>query len=500
MNNKRFLTLYLYGFMHIIDLYGIWISQITEKMRNLIIIYLALLFLGCNSQKKTDKEGFAFINVNVITMEDEQVLSDYAVIVQDGKIKEIKPAGDIDTSDYETVLDGSGKYLMPGLAEMHAHIPHPNGENDRIEETLFLYLSNGITTIRGMLGHPSHLQLKTEVESGEILGPRIFTSGPSLNGNTVKTTEEANRQVKAQKEAGYDFVKLHPGIRLEVFDEIVRTAKEAGIGFAGHVPVDVGIVHSLKSGFASIDHVDGYLEGLVPANSGVEPDQNGFFGINFAHLADTNLLPELIRLTIENEVWIVPTQSLFTRWASPEPAKSYLEQPEMKYMPEAVLKNWEQQKNNMISNPGYSAKQWEQMMEVRKQIIRELNQKTDLLLLGSDAPQVFNVPGFSIHHELEDLLDCGLTPYEALKTGTVSPAVFFDQKGQFGSISPDASADLVLLNGNPLQDIRHLQHPAGVMVRGKWLDREFLDRELTRIENQDSTGKSADETAAPNNH
>jgi imidazolonepropionase-like amidohydrolase len=450
-------------------------------MKNLILLCLALLFFQCNSQKENDKEGFAFINVNVITMEDDRVLSNYAVVVQDGKIKDIKPADAIDTSDYEHVIDGSGKYLMPGLAEMHAHIPHPNGGNDEIEETLFLYLSNGITTIRGMLGHPYHLQLKADVENGTILGPRIFTSGPSLNGNTVKTVEEAREIVKAQKDAGYDFLKLHSGLRLEVFDEIARTAKEVGMGFAGHVSVDVGIVHALKSGYASIDHVDGYLEGLVPASAGVKPDQNGFFGYNFAHLADTSLLPELIRLTRENNVWVVTTQSLFTRWASPEPAEVYLAQPEMKYMPASTLKQWEQRKTNMISNPNYTAAQWEKMMEVRKTIIRQLNDNTDLLLFGSDAPQVFNVPGFSIHHELQDLLDCGLTPYEALRIGTISPSIYFDKEGDFGSITSGASADLILLNGNPLENIKNLRHPAGVMVRGKWLDREFLDRELEKI-------------------
>jgi imidazolonepropionase-like amidohydrolase len=123
------------------------------------------------------------------------------------------------------------------------------------------------------------------------------------------------------------------------------------------------------------------------------------------------------------------------------------------------------------------------MMEVRKQIIRKLNE-TGLLLLGSDAPQVFNVPGFSIHHELESLIECGLTPYETLKSGTVNPSVFFDRKGEFGLVTIGSSADFILLDKNPLEDIRNLQNPAGVMVRGKWLDRNFLDRELSRIANE----------------
>jgi hypothetical protein len=453
------------------------------KMKNMFFLFLLVLFVQCNQpggNQVSGKVDLVFLHVNVIDMEENRVLPDYAVTVHEGKIKELVPADDIDPDSYKEVIHGSGKYIMPGMAEMHAHIPHPGAENHRIEETLFLYLSNGITTIRGMLGHPQHLQLKEDVEDGKILGPRIFTSGPSLNGNTVTSVEEANRKVIEQQKAGYDFLKLHPGIKLEVFDEIVRSANETGIEFAGHVPVEVGIIHALESGYASIDHVDGYLEGLVPPDAGVNPEQNGFFGINFAHLADTTLLPELIRLTRENNVWIVTTQSLFTRWASPEPAEFYLGQPEMKYMPASTLKEWEQSKNRLTSDPGYQVDQWEKMMAVRKLIIRELYE-TGLLLLGSDAPQVFNVPGFSIHHEIESLLDCGLTPYEVLKTGTLNPAAFFDRQGEFGSITTGASADLILLNDNPLEDIEHLQNPAGVMVRGQWLDRAFLDSELSRI-------------------
>ncbi|THH34946.1 amidohydrolase family protein [Neolewinella litorea] len=420
-------------------------------------------------------------DVNVLTMLDDRVLPDRAVVVADGRISRVVPMDQVDTADFAEVIDGRGQYLLPGLAEMHAHIPHPDeAGDDRIEETLFLYLANGITTVRGMLGHPAHLELRRAVAEGSVLGPRIFTSGPSLNGNTVQTPEEARTKVRAQQEAGYDFLKIHPGIQREVFDTLVATANAVGIDFAGHVPVDVGIRHALSLQYASIDHVDGYLEGLVPESAGVNPAENGFFGYNFAPLIDLDLLPELIRLTEENRVWVVTTESLFTRWASPEPAEVYLRDPEMKYMPGRTLLSWRQNKTNLITAPGYTREQWEQMMATRREIIRRLNE-TGLLLLGSDAPQVFNVPGFSIHHEIDALQAAGLSAYDILRMGTVHPAQYFDRAGEFGTVEPGASADLMLVSGNPLEDMDHLQHPAGVMIRGRWLDQDFLEAGLEGI-------------------
>lgn len=450
-----------------------------------LYLLLATLLLHCSSPTPaitTETSGdLVLTNVNLITMLDDRVLPNRAVVVTDGRITSVLPSDQVDTSAFAEIIDGKGRYLLPGLAEMHAHIPHPSdaGE-DRIEETLFLYLSNGVTTIRGMLGHPYHLELREAVAEGTVLGPRIYTSGPSLNGGTVRTPEEARTQVRAQREAGYDFLKIHPGIQRAVFDTLVATANAVGIDFAGHVPVDVGIRHALESRYAGIDHVDGYLEGLVPESAGVEPGENGFFGYNFAPLVDLDLLPQLIQLTKDNGVWIVTTESLFTRWASPEPAEVYLQQPEMKYMPGGTLYSWRQNKTNLISADNYTREQWEEMMATRREIIRRLND-TGLLLLGSDAPQVFNVPGFSIHREIDALQEAGLSAYDILRMGTVHPARFFGQEGEFGTIEPGASADLMLVAGNPLEDLDHLQNPTGVLIRGRWLDRAFLDRALREI-------------------
>ena len=161
----------------------------------------------------TQAQDLLIENVNVVDVRSGRIIPGQNVLVQDGRIADISVSAGSEFSGDR--LDGENKYLMPGLAEMHAHIPSPDWGRRDTEATLFLYLSNGITTIRGMLGHPAHLELRRKVKMGQVMSPRIFTASPSLNGNTVPTKEEARKKVTAYKEAGYDFLKIHPGIKLE---------------------------------------------------------------------------------------------------------------------------------------------------------------------------------------------------------------------------------------------------------------------------------------------
>lgn len=446
-------------------------------------LFLSMLIIGLSPiscQKKAPEADYAFDNVRIIDVETGAIQPNQTVFVKDGKISLIVPSSEANLDGTMNTIIGGGRYLMPGLAEMHAHIPG-NNNMKLLEETLFLYLSNGVTTIRGMLGQPYHIELKDKVMSGEILGPRIYTSGPSLNGNTVTSTEQADQMVRDQKAAGYDFMKLHPGLTLENFDQIVKTAKEVGMPYAGHVSIDVGVRHAIESDYASIDHVDGYLEGLVPSTIRVNPNANGFFGINFTEIADESLIDELVKLTVEHNVWIVPTQAMMERWVGPTDPEILGEDPEMKYMPPNTLKSWISTKKQVIEAPNYSAEQALAFNELRRKIIKKLHDGGAKFILGSDAPQVFNVPGFSIQRELEAMTRSGFTPLEAIQAGTINPAEFFKVQGEYGVIKPGASADLIMLQDNPLEDINNTRSQLGVMVRGKWMTKSDIYKKLNEI-------------------
>jgi hypothetical protein len=464
-------------------------NQKKKAMRpNLLLLISSFLLLifGCENQPPAeDVEEIIFENVSVIPMNIDRVLTGQSVVIREDTIFSVAPSTEVSPGSKSTVIDGTGKFIMPGIAEMHAHIPNPESSLS-VEDVLFLYLSNGITTIRGMLGHPSHLQLMKDVKEGNVLGPTIFTSTPSFNGNTAATPELTDSLVRVYKTAGYDFIKIHPGVPLASFDKMVETANEVGIGFSGHVPVEVGIRHAIESGYGSIDHADGFIRGIVPDDAGLDLTRNDFFGMSFANDLDEGLIDDLVAMTSKNKVWVVPTQSLFDRWASPVPADEYASQPEMKYLPNPTIDQWVRSKNNLLAND-YNAEDWMTFNNARKRILKALNDNGQGLLLGSDAPQVFNVPGFSIQHEMIGLVAAGISPFDVLRGGTLNVAAFFEQTGEFGQISKGAIADLILLDANPLENINAMKAINGVMVRGRWLDRAFIDRELEKIAEKNET-------------
>ena len=450
-------------------------------MNKLYLLLFARMVAACNqAQKPQTTTAILLENVHVVDVISGSIYENQNIVVDSGMIKAV--VSDIPPSaSFKERIDGSGSYVLPGLTEMHAHIPSPPVSEQRIEETLYLYLSGGVTTIRGMLGHPYHLELRRKVAAGDVLGPRVFTSSPSLNGNTVTSPEEARQKVRQYATDGYDFLKIHPGIRLDVFDTLVATARREQIPFAGHVPVAVGIRHALESGYATIDHVDGYLEGLVPESAGVNPEDNGFFGFNFTDLAEEERMDDLIALTRDQKVWVVPTQSLFERWFAPTEADSLLAQPEMRYMPKSTLQNWKRVKEQYMEDPAWDPEKWKRFDALRLEFIRRLHNQGYGLLLGSDAPQLFNVPGFSLRHEMAGMRRAGLQPVEILRMGTIDPARFFGQEDLWGSVEEGKAADLIMVGENPLEDLEALEGLKGVMVGGTWLSREALDTRLEEI-------------------
>lgn len=422
------------------------------------------------------KTLYAFVGVHVVPMDEERVLENQTVIVADDRVVRVGPVEDVDVPREATTIDGSGLYLMPGLSEMHAHIPSSRAPEEYIANTLFLYVANGITTIRGMLGEASHLELRRAAADGEILAPRIYTSGPSLNGNSVGSPAQADRMVREQKEAGYDFLKLHPGLSRDNFDAIVSTADEVGIPFGGHVSLDVGLARTLEARQATIDHLDGYVEALANSIAG---EGSQFFGLNLAEFADIGEMQRLARRTMEAGVWNVPTMSLFPEFFGN--ADDYLQRFDIRYVSQQQARSWAGNVRQRRGNPLFSPENGILLMELRRQILKELHDAGAGILLGSDAPQIFNVPGFSMHEELAEYVEAGLSPFEALRTGTVNVARFYGALDERGTVAEDMVADLILVRGNPLEDVANIRDPAGVMVRGRWISANEIEARLEAL-------------------
>lgn len=446
-------------------------------------LILSVCLVPCFSQEVIEKDReVVFKAVNVVPMDSEKVLENQVVVIKNGKIQSIGNGKRAKYRRNALVIDAQGKYLIPGLAEMHAHVP-PIDDLEPMKDVLLLFVAHGITTIRGMLGHPKHLELRKMINSGEITSPRFFTSGPSLSGQSVQTQDQAVRIVKEEKQAGYDFLKIHPGLTKDNFDAMVRTANEQNIPFAGHVSFHVGVWKAIEAKQQTIDHMDAFVEGLVPGIEKMTEEETGLFGMFVADKADTTRIPELMRALRDNNVWVVPTQALAERWFTPaRTAESFRSDPEMKYMDPKVLDNWVKAKMNLSSHPKFDADKINEYIKLRRKLIYECNRNGVGLLLGCDAPQIFNVPGISTHHELQYLVDAGLTPYEALKTGTINVGVFYKKPDEMGVIKQGAKSDVVLLNANPLEDIANTQKIEGVLVGNRWMNRTTLDEMLRKLE------------------
>jgi imidazolonepropionase-like amidohydrolase len=416
------------------------------------------LLLACSATAQT----VVFRNVNVIPMTSNKVLEKQTVVVKDGRVATISKIADAPKD--AVVVDGTGKYLIPGLAEMHGHVPPLDAKGGLLDDTLFLYVANGITTVRGMLGHPGQLELRERAKRGEIVSPTLYLAGPSFNDQSVNSVQEAIDRARTQKKEGWDLLKVHPGLTLEEYDAMAKTAAAEKIRFGGHVPAAVGLLHAIEMGQETFDHIDGYVELLDGMKGPV----------------DEKKLADVVKRSKDAGVWIVPTSALWEVLFNAIPLETLNGYPELKYAPAGAVAAWEKAYNDRLKQiPRETAKH---VIANRRRILEALHKGGVKILMGTDAPQQYSVPGFSLHRELTRMLEAGMTPYDILRSGTANVGEYFAKQDSFGTIEPGKRADLVLLRANPLADITNVSKIDGVMVRGRWFSRADLDAGLARIE------------------
>jgi hypothetical protein len=423
----------------------------------------------------------AFVNVSVVPMDSERVLPAQSVVVHEGRIATVGPAKDTDVPQDALCIDGKGKYLMPGLADMHVHTWNA--------DELTLFVANGVTTIRNMFGAPMHLRWREHIAQGELFGPTIYTAGPILDGDppvwpgsdVVTSARRAKRIVRRQHRAGYDFLKVYTLLTQEAYDGIVAAANEHEMRFCGHVPEAVGLEYVLDSGIASIEHLDGYGRALRSDSlTGEEPESRRLAWVrNWTNL-DPAKLPAIVEMTRQAGTWNCPTIVVYTNklagLADPEAAYA---RPEMRYLSPSTKNMW----LNMMGEPPSDdvLEQAPSGVAACKRVVKALHDGGARLLLGTDALNPFVIHGYSLHEELHNFVDAGLTPYEALRAGTHDAAAFFDALDEFGVVTEGRRADLILVEANPLEDVANASKRVGVMLRGRWLPEEELKAMLEAL-------------------
>ncbi|MFX1537719.1 MAG: amidohydrolase family protein [Promethearchaeota archaeon] len=419
-------------------------------------------------QRLEDPKFIVFVNVNVVPMDSERIIENQTVIVKNGIIEIIANSDDVSIPTEAFVIDSQGKYLMPGLADMHTHI---TSQND-----LLLLIASGVTTVRNMadnsmlmrpLGFPGILKLSKKIADDKILGPTIYTTGAILEGKEgnpiiriIRSLKDTERSVAKQKAQGYDFIKIDDQLSKEGYNAVINAAKKQNIPVIGYVPYKVTIDKALEDMF-SIEQLTGFID-YNKAKFAIPQDKIKYYA----------------KKTKEADIWNCPTISAWQK-VMPEEKTDDLEEEsgisrKSQYFRRKSL--LESTKNRIKTDPNYR----NTISEITIKMTKALHEAGAKLVLGTGIDKDI-LPGFSVYDELRHLVEAGLTPYEAILAGTRKAAECVNKSDEFGTVSVGKRADLILVDKNPLEDIEHIKNFVGVMVRGRWLSRAELNEMLARV-------------------
>lgn len=475
-----------------------------NKPRRIVLVLLVGVLLlpartvveAQNATKPAGQQTVAFVDVSVIPMDRERVLKNQTVLVRDGRIAEIGDAAKVKVPAGAERVDGRGKYLAPGLIDMHTHLLADDVYPDSLAaDELAVMLANGVTTIRLMIGTPDHLRLRERISKGELLAPRLYVASPELtgraagngvfNGFTVRTPEEARRAVRDSKAAGYDFIKLTNQITRPVFDAVHESAKELGIRVVGHVDTQVGLARALEVR-QQIEHLDSYMEAVLKDDSPIKvsvSDAGVWRKPNWESLdyVDERKLAEVAKATAKAGIYTCPTLTFFQLTFAVEQSEAEIRaRPDYRFFPVKMNESRHAAHKRFWTAPP-SAERRARYIRYRQQLVKGIYDAGGKIMTGSDTPEMFLLYGFSLHREMKLLVDAGLSPYAALEAATRNPAEFLNAISRIGTIERGKRADLVLFDANPLDDIRNTERRAGVMVGGRWLAEAELKALLDRI-------------------
>jgi len=425
-------------------------------------------------------------NVNVVPMTSETIIRNATVLVRDGRIRSVASATQVRVPRGARRIDGSGKYLIPGLADMHTHLYSDSALPDSAAPAeLGVMLANGVTTIRLMAGNARQLRLREQVMRGEVLGPQLWVSSPYFtnqateNARVITSPEDARAAVREVVAAAYDFVKVTFGITGATYEALVDEARKSGIRLVGHVEPEVGVRRALAAG-QQIEHLDAYFEGALADNAPMRESvtQYGVYKpANWASLdyIDDQKLTALAVATARAGVWTGPTLHMFNQaFGDPLSDDELKALPDWSMIPQSIREPYLRSRERYWAQP-VPREQRKRYAEIRNTLVKRIHDAGGKILAGSDAPDLLMAYGYALHRELQALVRAGLTPHQALDAATRNPAEFLGAAREFGSIEPGKRADLVLLDGNPLEDISSTQKIAGVMIGGHWLPKARLD-------------------------
>jgi hypothetical protein len=456
----------------------------------------AVLLLAFFPHPSVGQDPLVLVNVNVVIAHEGKVVRNQTVVIKNGVITSV--AGSNEAPQVRPAINANGQYLIPGLWDMHAHTSFISPQWD--EKSIYpLYIANGITDVRDMGGDFELLkQRRARIEKGELLGPHLYIAGPFLidaesdaQTISVKTPKDAQAAVDKLKTEGADFIKILSRLSRESYFAIAEESKKDHIHFVGHVPSTISALEASTAGQYSIEH----LTGISLACSSEEGDlrekikavtaRRDWFAYRTLHeqaawTYDNQKASTLFSNFVQHNTWQVPTL-IWTKTQSTLDDAKWDTDPRLKYVPASVRREWDR-KMLLKQTPPDILTEYKNEATRSPELVKATLKAGVRFMAGSDGPDPYVFPGFSLHDELELLVQSGFTPAQALDAATTNPAIFMEKSDKYGTVEKGHTADLVLLEANPLEDIRNTRKIAAVVFGGKYYAREELDKMLSQVE------------------
>ena len=472
-------------------------------MKNLIFVFclMSTLLQLASCKKKAISGEVIITNTNIINLVKGGIIQNQTIVIDNGSITSVIPFSESDEIISETIISGRGKYVIPALWDMHTHYT----TSSRYNGFLNLFIANGVLGVRDLWGD---LETRDSLTSTNTMAPDIYLSGAIIDGPFTllqgslqpKTTEEAIRMVDSLHQKGADFIKVYDDLSEDIYNAISNRCNELELPFVGHVPMSVRAETASNKGQKSMEHLNGiwkssttleneidslesvfksyFMANDLPAALNTFVTINGKFNAEF----DKQKTAQLAQILRKNETFITPTLTTIDRhWSRID--GTYKTQLENKYIPAELLQQWDPELN--FPEKMFPPIAWEEGKELlitSLEIINILYQNDVSILAGTDCGVSYVIPGYSIHEELKLMVEAGLSNVDALKTATINPAKYFGISDKNGAVAPEMNANLVLLNANPLEDISNTGEIYGVVRKGRYLNREYLDNLLKEAE------------------
>jgi len=457
-------------------------SRVFEPQIRVILLLLACLL----TVRAVDAQTLRLVNATVVDVATGELHRGLTIVVQGNRIVSVGPSATVSGGQ---VIDATGNYVIPGLWDMHTHAFFGESARDGRDFILPLLVANGVTGIRDMGSSLEPvLRARADIAAHRLLGPRMIVSGPMLDGPKVSfpaslaiTTPVVGRDaVDSLKRSGVDFIKIQSGVPRDAYFAIADEAKKVGIGFEGHVPDAIRASEAIGAGQRSFEHLIGIFEASSPDEDKYITDKYdggtkrpGVFLKTYDPAQEARIVQQIAAA----RTWQCPTL-FWERGQWLVDGINWVNDPDLAYAANSWISRWPAARASILKGLASDLLAVRsEFVEHELEVVRKLHAAHVPFLAGTDTPAGVDViPGISLHLELERFVAAGFTPLEALQTATLNPAIFYEKTSDYGSVQPGRVADLVMLNANPLSDIRNTRAIVGVVADGRYLSPADLDR------------------------